>query len=209
VGVAGDVHHLGIDQPVLPEVYLPYVVNPPTWIQLAVRVRGDPTAVIAVLHEHLSAVEPLLPLADAFDTLEHRLARARAPRAFLAQIVSAFALVALALASVGVWGVTAYAVARRRHEIGLRVALGAEASRIPFAVVAGMLPVIAAAVLVGLAGALALGRVMRSQLFGVSATDPVALAGAAVGLVCVALLATYLPARRASRVDPAAVLRAE
>ncbi len=209
VGVVGDVRHLGIDQPLWPEVYLPYVVNPPTWIQLAVRVRGDPSTVIPALRERLASIEPLLPLADAFDTLENRLARGRAPRAFMAQVVSAFAIVALLLAAVGVWGITAYTVARRRFEIGVRVALGANAAHVPFTLVTATLPVVAAALVVGSAGALVLGRVMRSQLFGVAATDPVALAAAAVVLVGVTLLATYLPARRAAKIDPASVLRTE
>jgi putative ABC transport system permease protein len=150
-----------------------------------------------------------LPLGDAFDTLESRLARGRAPRAFMAHVVSAFAVVALLLAAVGVWGITAYTVARRRFEIGVRVALGANAAHVPLTFVVARLPVIAAALVLGLAGALVLGRVMRSQLFGVAATDPIALAAAALVLVGVTLVATYLPARRAAKFDPAAVLRAE
>jgi putative ABC transport system permease protein len=209
VGVVGDVHHLGLDQPLQPEVYLPYVVNPPTWIQLVIRVRGEPQSAIPVLRDRLASIEPLLPLADAFDTLEHRLARGRAPRAFLAKVVSAFAIVALVLAAVGAWGIAAYTVARRRFEIGVRLALGATGSRIPLALVGATLPVVAVAVLAGLGGALLLGHVMRSQLFGISATDPVALTSAAIILVGVALIATYIPARRAARIDPATTLRTE
>jgi putative ABC transport system permease protein len=209
VGIVGDVHHLGVDQPVMPEVYLPYVVNPPTWIQLAVRVRDEPSSVIHALRERFASIEPLLPLGDAFDTLQNRLARGRAPRAFMTQVVSAFATLALLLAAVGVWGITAYTVARRRFEIGVRVALGANAARLPVSLVVAILPVVVSALGGGLVAALVLGRVMRSQLFGVAASDPVALAAAAVLLVAVTLVATYLPARRAAKVDPAAVLRAE
>jgi putative ABC transport system permease protein len=209
VGVAGDVRHFGLDQPLTAEVYLPYTVNPPTWIQLAVRARGEAGRLVPVLREQLRAVEPLLPLGDAFDTIASRLDRGRAPRAFLARVVSVFAALAVLLAAVGVWGITAYAVARRRHEIGVRVALGADGSRLPLTFVRGMVPVVGAALLPGIAAALAVGRIMRSQLFGISATDPVALLGAAVALVGIALLATYLPARKAATVDPAAVLREE
>lgn len=209
VGVVGDVHHLGIDRPVQAEVYLPYVANPPTWIQLVARVRGESGTVVGTLRDRLAAVEPLLPLADAFDTLEHRLALDRAPRAFLATVVSAFAAVAVLLAAIGVWGVTAHTVARRRFEIGVRLALGADVMRMPLALVAATLPTLGLAVLLGSAGAIALGRVMRSQLFGVSPTDPVALAGAAVILVCIAVIATYVPARQAAKIDPATTLRSE
>jgi predicted permease len=209
VGVVGDVRHFGLDQPLAAEVYLPFTLNPPTWIQLVARAHGDATQVAAPLREALHTVEPLLPLGDALDTIEHRLARGRAPRAFLARVVGASAVVALLLAMVGVWGVTAYAVARRRHEIGVRVALGAPASRIPLSIVLGTLPVVAAAVVGGLAAAIGMGRILRSQLFGVAPIDPVVLVGATATLVGVALAATYLPARRAAKIDPAAVLREE
>jgi putative ABC transport system permease protein len=209
VGVAGDVRHFGLDQPVGAEVYLPYTVNPPTFIQLVARARGDVARAIPALRAQVRAIEPLLPLGDAFDTLESRLARNRAPRVFLARVVSAFAALALLLAAVGIWGITAYSVTRRRHEIGVRVALGADAARLPSALVKDALPVLCAALLLGVGAALGVGRIMRSQLFGVSATDPVSIAGAALTLLGVALLATYLPAREAGRVDPAVVLRDE
>jgi hypothetical protein len=209
VGVAGDVRHFGLDQPVGPEVYLPYTVNPPTFIQLVARARGDGARAIPALRAQVRAIEPLLPLGDAFDTLESRLARNRAPRVFLARVVSAFAVLAVLLAAVGIWGITTYAVTRRWHEIGVRVALGADAARLPFALVKDALPVLCAALLLGVGAALGVGRIMRSQLFEVSAADPVSIAGAALALAGVALVATYLPARKAARIDPAAVLRQE
>jgi putative ABC transport system permease protein len=209
VGVAGDVRHFGLDQPVGAEVYLPYTVNPPTFIQLVARARGDAARTIPALRAQVRAIEPLLPLGDAFDTLENGLARNRAPRVFLARVVSVFATLAVLLAAVGVWGITAYSVTRRRHEIGVRVALGADAARLPFALVKDALPVLCAALLLGVGAALGVGRIMRSQLFGVSAADPVSIAGAALMLAGVALVATYLPARKAARIDPVAVLREE
>ncbi|MEK6325693.1 MAG: FtsX-like permease family protein [Acidobacteriota bacterium] len=120
-----------------------------------------------------------------------------------------FASLALVLASVGIYGVIAYSVTQRTHEIGIRVALGAQSSHVIKLVVGRGMAVVLAGVAIGLAGSLALTRVMTSLLYGVSTTDPMTLAVVPVVLVAVALLASYIPARRATRVDPMIALRCE
>jgi ABC-type antimicrobial peptide transport system permease subunit len=151
----------------------------------------------------------LLPTGDAFGTMDAQLAAERAPGEFLAGIVTAFALGALLLAAVGAWGVTAYAVARRRFAIGVRLALGASSARLPVTFLFRALPLLGGGLVLGLAGVFGIGRVMRSQLFGVGTTDPIARVGASAILGVVTAAAVYLPARRAARVDPAVVLRTD
>jgi ABC-type antimicrobial peptide transport system permease subunit len=141
--------------------------------------------------------------------MDSLVARALGQPRFTMTLVSAFAAVALLLAAVGIYGVLSYAVTQRTAEIGIRVALGARRSQVVGLVLRHGLALTAFAVAVGLAAALAAARLLRSQLFGVSPTDPLTFAGVPLVVAAVALLATYVPARRAAGVDPMEALRAD
>ena len=142
-------------------------------------------------------------------TMDQYVADSVSPRRSGAVLLSIFASLALILASVGVYGVMSYSVSQRVHEIGIRVALGAQSSDVIKLVVARGMALVLAGVMIGLAAALALTRLMTSLLYGVSATDPITFGVVSVLLVAVALLASYIPARRATKVDPMIALRCE
>jgi len=142
-------------------------------------------------------------------TMEHRLAASVSPRRFNLLLLASFALLALVLAAVGVYGVISYAVTQRTHEIGIRMALGAHRGHVLSLLLGRGMSLVAAGIIIGLGGAWALTRVMASLLFGVSATDPLTFAGVAMLLGIVALVACYIPARRAAKTDPMAALRCE
>jgi len=165
-------------------------------------------AALVVRGAELRALDPNQPLADV-RTLEEYLDRSVAQRRLTMLLLAAFAGIAFALAAVGIYGVLAHSVAQRTREIGLRMALGARAHDVLRMVVSQGMGVVGAGVLAGVAGALMLTRVMTSLLFGVSATDPLTFAGVAAVFAGVALLACWLPARRAARVDPMVALRYE
>jgi putative ABC transport system permease protein len=211
VGVAGDVRGDGLDADDTPALYTPMAQEPRpwrTWMHVAVRSSVPPAALIESVKREVGRVDKDVPVTklQAMDAL---LERSFAARRFSLALLGAFALVAVALAGVGIYGVMAYAVSRRTREIGLRMALGARAQDVVRLVLGQAMTVTVAGVVVGLAGALALRRLVASMLFGVGAGDPATLAMVAVLLVLVALAAGYVPARRASRVDPCVALRAE
>jgi ABC-type antimicrobial peptide transport system permease subunit len=158
-----------------------------------------------------AALQEMNPDQVAFDaqTMEEAIARSLAGRHFSTLVFVAFAALALLLATVGVYGVIAYAVGQRTAEIGVRMALGARRGDVLRLVLGRGLKTALTGVAIGLAAALALSRLMAHLLHGVSATDPLTFAAVAIGLTCVALLASYLPARRAARIEPMAALRHE
>ena len=208
VGVVGNVRHLGLDSEPRPEVYRHLLTSPPTSPVVVVSTNGDPRGLIPTLRGAVRELDRDLPAATA-RTMDEIIARSVAERRFLMALLGVFAAVALALAAVGIYGVVSNSVAQRTHEIGVRMALGATRGNVLRLVIAqGMTPALAGLAL-GLAGALALTRVMRGLLFGVGARDPVTLASAALLLAAVALLACYVPARRATRIDPMEALRHE
>ncbi len=208
VGIAGDVHDTALESNARPCVYIPYPQFPSSGMTLVVRAAIDPKALIPAIRDEVWAVDKDQPLTDV-KTMDQYVADSVSPRRFNAMLLAIFASLALVLASVGIYGVMAYAVTQRTHEVGIRVALGAQPSDVIKLVVGrGMAPVVAG-VAIGLAGALALTRVMTSLLYGVSATDPLTFAVVSVLLVAVALLASYIPARRATKVDPMVALRCE
>ncbi|MDF1504464.1 ABC transporter permease [Roseisolibacter sp. H3M3-2] len=208
VGVVNDMRFDAVDAPAKVELFLPQAQAGRRAVTLAVRTRGDPAAVAPVVRRELAALDRTVPL-GAVETMESRMRESLAMPRLYASLFAVFAGAALALAAIGIYGVIAYAVERRTREFGIRLALGARAGDVRALVVRqGMAPV-AAGVAVGLLGALGATRALGGMLFGVGATDPATLGATTVFLMAVALLAAYLPARRATRVAPTEALRAE
>jgi putative ABC transport system permease protein len=171
------------------------------------RTAGDLSALMAAVRREVQQLDPHLPIATS--TLVEKLSLPLLPARMVASILGGFGLLALALAAIGIYGVMSYAVAQRTHEIGVRMALGAQKADVLKLVIGQGLTLTLIGVAIGLASALALTRLMKSLLFGVSATDPLTFAGIACVLTVVTFLACYLPARRAAQVDPLVALRHE
>jgi predicted permease len=214
VGVVGDVRHYGVEVDPVPEVYLPYTLAPGHRTTLLVRVRGNPEAAVRQISNTLARLEPDLPLIgttlpNGVETLRGILGDGLAYRRLIAGLLGAFTVPALLLAALGIYGVIAYLVAQRTGEIAIRLALGSTTAGVRRLVLRDGLRLALAGVVLGLGGSLALARLLRSELFGVSALDPVTLVGAAVTLVGVAAAALWVPARRATRVSPMEALRAD
>ncbi|MEK6286645.1 MAG: ABC transporter permease [Acidobacteriota bacterium] len=208
VGIAADVRDTALESDARPCVYLPYPQFPSSSMTLVVRAAFDPKLLISGIRDEVWAVDKDQPVTDV-KTMDQHVADSVSPRRFNAMLLGIFASLALVLASVGIYGVMAYSVTQRTHEIGIRVALGAQSSHVIKLVVGRGMALVLTGVAIGLAGALALTRVMTSLLYGVSATDPMTFAVVSVLLVAVALLASYIPARRAMKVDPTVALRCE
>jgi predicted permease len=205
-GVVGDVRHAGLDTPVAPQVYLPHTQDPNTSMAIAIRTAGDPSAHVDALRTAVRAVDPDLPIAEV-RTMDDVVAQAVAPRRLTIFLLGSFAAIALMLAAVGIYGVISYSVSRRTHEFGLRMALGADRLQVLELVIRQGLATTVSGIAIGLLGALGAGRLAAGLLYEISPYDPVVLIGVAVILSAVALLACWLPARRASRLDPMAALR--
>jgi putative ABC transport system permease protein len=211
-GIVGDVRQMGIDVPVKAEMYLPYqqVKNFDWYIprDLAIRTNGDPASLTGAVREAVSAADPDQPISN-IATMEEVLGHEAAQRRLGMMLLSAFAVLALLLASLGIYGVLAYFVAQHRNEIGVRLALGATPARILLLVLRKGMALTLLGVGIGLAASFALMRLMSSLLFGVKAVDPLTFAGVPLLLAFVAFLACWLPARRAAKVDPMVALRYE
>ena len=211
IGIAGSVHQ-NIDNSAWPEsVYESFAQNPLPSAMLAVRSEGKPagvTAAAAAVRAQVQALDRDQPISDVQsmdDLVEAQLGQRRV----LVMLLGSFAVVALLLALVGVYGVIAYSVTQRMQELGIRRALGAQAGDILWLIVGQALGLALAGAVIGLGGALALTRVMKTLLFHTSATDPVTFVGVAVLFIFVAIGASYFPARRAARIDPMMALRYE
>ncbi|HET7620841.1 MAG TPA: ABC transporter permease [Gemmatimonadaceae bacterium] len=208
VGVVGDIRDVQLDAEPGPIMFLPYHEAPLPGMTLVIRTAGSSSSVVAAIRSAISAADRQLPLPEISSISENRAAAVAEPR-FRMLLLTGFAAAALLLAMLGVYGVMAFAVTQRTREIGVRIALGAQARRV-FALVLEQGMVLAGlGVLVGLGGALALTRVLQSLLFGISATDPVVLIVVAILLGAVTMIGAYLPARRAARIDPIVALREE
>ncbi|HEX3560945.1 MAG TPA: ABC transporter permease [Pyrinomonadaceae bacterium] len=209
VGIVGHVKDEGLEGESRAQYYVPYAqnANAPN-LFLAVRAEGDPASLAPAVRGAIAGVDADLPVYRV-TTMEQMVADSLAQRRFSMTLFGVFAALALALAVVGLYGVMSYAVAQRTHEFGLRMALGAQRRDILRMVVGQGLVLVGVGLAAGLVGALALTRVMSSLLYGVSATDPLTYAGIALLLAAVALLASYIPARRATKVDPMVALRYE
>jgi hypothetical protein len=210
VGVVGNERFHGPAAPAPLAVYLPLAQAPSAdgAEVLLVRTRGDPAALSPAIRRVIRDIDPQLA-AFGVEPLERTLARSVSQRRFVMLLLVLFAGLALTLAAVGVYGVLAYGVAQRSREIGIRLALGARPAALRRQVVGQGLLLAGAGVAIGTAGAVALARTLQSMLFGVRSTDVATLVTVAVVLLLVALGASYLPARQATRVDPMMVLRAE
>jgi putative ABC transport system permease protein len=208
VGVVGDVKSRGMDVETPLQIYIPFFSEPNLYMALAARTNSDPAALTRVVAEEARAIDGDQPVYNV-RTMEQALAVSTAQRRFSTLLLGIFAGVALVLAAVGIYGVMAYAVSQRTREIGVRMALGARPGHILRLVVGGGMAMALAGVAAGLAAAFALTRVMAGLLFDVSATDPLVFGAISILLVGVALLACYVPARRAARVDPLVALRTE
>jgi putative ABC transport system permease protein len=213
VGVVGDVKHNGLEAEVKPQMYVPYQ-QPPlpgfnvTSMFLAVRSNVEPGTLAAAVRREVYALDQDQPVAD-IKTMNERLDESGAPRRFNMLLLTIFAALALLLAMVGIYGVMSYSVTQRTHEIGVRVALGAQSRDVLKLIVGQGMLLALIGVGLGLAGAFALTRLMTSLLFGVSPSDPLTFVSVALVLAAVALFACLIPARRATRVDPMEALRYE
>jgi putative ABC transport system permease protein len=208
IGVVGDVKESGLAEETSFEVYVSYLQNPMLETNLVVHASGEPSGLIAAVRSEVLAVDKDQPVSD-IKTMGQVLSESVAGRRFNMLLLGLFAMVALILASVGIYGVISYSVTQRTHEIGLRMALGASASDVIRLVVGQGMILTAAGIAIGLSAAFAVTRLMSSLLFAVSATDPMIFAMISLLLTGVALVASLVPARRAVKVDPMVALRYE
>jgi putative ABC transport system permease protein len=207
VGIVGDTHEYGLDVPPRPTVYVNLFQRPRSAITVTMLSDGDTRLVTSAARGILQDLDPEIPA--KFQTFSQVYSASLGSRKFNLTLIGFFAITALLLATVGVFGVMAYSVSRRTREIGVRVALGAEAGDVLRMILGQGLRTIFIGVAIGIAGSLALTRAVASLLFGVTATDPLTYAAVTGLLVLVALLACWVPARRATRVDPLVALRYE
>jgi putative ABC transport system permease protein len=206
VGIVGDVKIDGIAADTYPAIYWPYFQFPQNFNAFVVHTEGDPNRLIAPIKERIWSVDRALPISK-IATMDQLISDSLARRRLYMVLLTVFAGSALLLAAVGIYGVMSYSVSQRIHEMGIRIALGAQARDVQMLVMRCGLTVALLGMTVGIAAALALTRLMSGLLFGVGPFDPFAFGAVAAVLMLVALLACYLPARRAARVDPIRALR--
>jgi predicted permease len=208
VGVVDDVKAEGLDVEGKPQIYRPLFQQTGVALTFVMRTQVEPGALAGAVQREVSAVDPDMPVFEA-RPMEEIVAEGISRQRFAMAVLSAFAVVALLLSAVGIGGVTAYVTGRRTREIGIRMALGAQPGDVLRMIVGQGMKLIVAGLVVGLIASFLVTRLLASLLFGVSATDPVTFSAIASVLVAVALFACYLPARRATRVDPIEALREE
>jgi putative ABC transport system permease protein len=208
VGVVGHVRHRTLESPSRVQVYWPHAQSPSTSLSLVIRAAGDPRAIVNAVRQRVLAVDREQPV-YRIGTMDELMAGALARRRLVLVLIGLLSGVALLLAAVGIYGVMAYSVSQRMHEFGIRIALGANQAGILGLVIGRGMVLAAVGCLLGLIATVSLGGALRSLLYGVDPADPVTVASVLTLLLSVALFACYLPARRATRVDPASALRWE
>ncbi len=208
VGVVRGTRVEGLTDEPYSQTYVPFAQAGRSFATVLLRTRGDPLQLAGTVREAVRRLDPSIPVYDV-KTMEQRTREAIVQPRISTVLLVVFATIALLLAAVGIYGLISYTVAQRTSEIGVRMALGAQpADVLRLMVREGMTPVLIG-IMVGVCGAWAAARLIRGLLYGVSATDPLTFAVVALFLAAVALLAAYLPARRATRVDPMIALRSE
>jgi ABC-type antimicrobial peptide transport system permease subunit len=208
VGIVRDVKYNSVREAAPPTMYFPYRQRCCLPVTFELRTAGDPSALVNTIREAVREVDPDLPVTNTTtqaDAIEGRLAQEK----LFAQAYLLFGLLALALASIGLFGLMSYSVARRTNEIGIRMALGARRADVVAMVLKESMTMVGIGIALGLTAALAAGRFVATLLFGLAPTDLPTLAAAVLVMIAVSLLAGYLPARRAARVDPMIALRYE
>jgi predicted permease len=208
VGVVADTKHAGLDSLTRPMIYWAMKQFPTNFMTLVVRTNGDPMRLSPAIAREVRSLDASQPFADP-KPLDAYLSQSVAQRRFSMTLLGAFSTLAVVLAAVGIYGVLAYAVAQRTREIGVRMALGARQSTVASMVMREALRVVGIGLVIGVAGAIALTRVLATLLYEVSPTDPWTFAAVTIALGAVAVAASYFPARRAARVDPIVALRQE
>jgi putative ABC transport system permease protein len=208
VGVVGDSRNAGLRNAPTPLLYLPYHQFPLSFMSLVARSTAPSSLVASAIRSEVKRIDPEMPV-DEITPLQEVLRSSVAEPRFRTLVLAAFAMMAIGLASVGVYGLMSYSVTQRTREIGIRVALGAQRRQVMLPVLREGMTLAIAGVAVGIAGSLAATQVLGKFLFGVTATDPLTYTLGAVLLLGVALLASYIPSRRALAVDPVTALRAE
>ncbi len=208
VGVVKDVSQYALDKKAPMQIYVPHAQFPTGFSTIVVKTEGEPTAMTGAIRREILAVDKDQAVFN-ITTLEQLMGQSIAIRRFFMFLLLVFAALALTLAAVGIYGVMSYVAAQRTHEIGIRMALGAQAGDVVKLIVGKGMALALIGVAAGLAGSLVLTRLLAELLFGVSATDAVTFLVVSGGLILVALFACYLPARRATKIDPLLALRYE
>ena len=206
VGIVGDVLQRNPGEPAVAQLFLPYAQRTSRSVRVVVRAQGNALALAPAVRDQIRSLDPNLPLADVLP-LDEMVSRSIARPRFYTSLLTLFAAVALALSATGIFGVMSYTVAQQSKEIGIRIALGASTTEVLKNVVGSALALAGIGVAVGVIVALALGRVIRNQLFGVNVFDPITLASVIGVLLASAAIASLLPARRAASVDPMRAFR--
>jgi putative ABC transport system permease protein len=208
VGIVGDVKHWGLDAEVKSQMYLSYLQDPPSRLTIVARGEADPMSLVSAMRSEVFALDKDQPVAN-IRTMQNVLASSVSRRGFTMTLLAMFAVVALILAVVGIYGVISYSVTQRRHEIGVRLALGAEKMSILKLIIGQGMKLALVGIGVGLAAAVALTRLLSTLLYGISATDLATFLSTPLILIAVAFLASYIPARRATKLDPMIAIRNE
>jgi len=208
VGVVGDVKYAGLDQEAKPEMYAPFSQRPWPFMRVVVRSKSDPGTLVTALRDATKAIDKDQPV-DKIRTMSTVISSSIETRRFYMELLATFAALAFILASIGIFGIVSYSVAQRTREIGIRVALGAQQRDLLGLMLKETFRLTLLGLVLGLAGALAATRLLTSLLFGVKPTDPSTFVSLSLLLAFVSLLASYIPARRAAKVDPLVALRYE
>ncbi|HKH75261.1 MAG TPA: ABC transporter permease [Vicinamibacterales bacterium] len=208
VGVIGDIRHRGLEEEPQPELYITSLQNPPVAPFIVLRTTGDPALLAETVRAEVRRIDKNIPLYD-MRTMSTLRSDTVSTRRFILLIVGAFGVLALGLATIGVYGVMSLVVSERTREVGVRLALGAEPSQLLTMVVGQATKLAAIGVTIGVAGAVALAPLLDSQMYGVASPDPITFISVPVALLLIAALAAAVPARKAMRIDPLAALRIE